>query len=101
VTSDALVNGRSVLVIDRIPDGLTVEDLEAAEDMLDEWKDSGDFRGIAPQPNPRIKGSQIGIARKIRIKRTAAISSLPSASFSHGSRRAINAPWELALRSAP
>jgi hypothetical protein len=58
-------------------------------------------RRDVPQPNPRIKGSQIGIARKIRIKRTAAISSLPSASFSHGSRRAINAPWELALRSAP
>lgn len=30
----------------QIPNGLTVEDLEVAEDMLDEWKGSGDYRAI-------------------------------------------------------
>jgi hypothetical protein len=30
----------------RVPDGLTVADLEAAEDMVYEWHESGDYRAI-------------------------------------------------------
>ncbi len=30
----------------QIPDGLTVKDLEIAEDMVLEWHESGDYRAI-------------------------------------------------------
>ena len=30
----------------KIPDGLTAEDLETAEDMILDWHDSGDYRAI-------------------------------------------------------
>ena len=30
----------------QIPDGLTLEDLEAAEEMVIEWKESHDYRAI-------------------------------------------------------